>query len=288
MKHSFFFFLIVLFSIGLMGCQAPSTAVTPPPLSPPPLATTQPADLIPVTIYSDDNYPPYSYIENGEPKGIYVDILKTAFSRLKGYTVTIAPVPWKRGLEQIENGTGFALFPPYFRPVDRPWMDYSTPILTEKLTFFCHEDILKTPRPRWPEDYAGLTIGKNLGFASLPEDEAELTKYNITVNEAVGSETNLMRVAFKRLDCYINDRLSILWELQRLEANGTYDPGGEHAKIVEGITLSSEEGYVGYTLIHPEAFPYKADFKTQLDEILTAMKDSGEIEEIVNQFILQP
>lgn len=29
------------------------------------------------------NYPPYSYIENGTPKGVYVDIIKTAFEQIK-------------------------------------------------------------------------------------------------------------------------------------------------------------------------------------------------------------
>jgi len=280
--------LLVLLLGSLSACQPSATAVAPSTPSAIP-AKPQTTESIPVTVYNDDSYPPYSYKENGGIKGIYVNILKTAFSRLDGYAVTIEPVPWKRGLEYIETGRGFAIFPPYYHPVDRPWMTYSTPILDEALTIFCNADVLKTPRPNWPQDYAGLTIGNNLGFAGIKEGQAEaLAKYNITIEETAGSEANLLKVALKRIDCYANDKLSVLWELQRLKAGGKYDPGGTQAEILEGATISSEQGHLGYTATDKGAFPYKADFVAQLDKILTAMKDSGEIQKIVDQFISQP
>lgn len=288
MKHQTCILVFVLSLISLTACQPAQTAVTPTPATAVPAETT-PIDTIPVTIYSDDSYLPYSYLEDGQAKGIYVDILKTAFSRLKGYTVTIEPVPWKRGLEYIESGTGFAIFPPYYHPTDRPWMVYSTPILTEELTLFCNADILQTPRPHWPQDYEGLTIGNNLGFAGIVEGQAEtFAKYHITIEEASGNQANLLKVALKRIDCYANDRLSILWELERLKANGTYTPGDTQAEILEAVTISSEQGYVGYTNADNGAFPYKADFMAQLDDILNTMKENGEIEAIMNAFINQP
>lgn len=284
MKHYPRILLFVLFpAIFLSACQSAARAVSTSTPAAVPIKTQTAGS---VTVYSDDSYPPYSYKENGEAKGIYVDILKTAFSRMDGYTITIEPVPWKRGLEYIETGRGFAIFPPYYHPEKRPWMAYSTPILDESLTIFCNADVLKTARPNWPQDYAGLTIGNNLGFVGITEGQTEaLTKYNITIEETTGNEANLLKVALKRIDCYANDKLSILWELQRLKANGTYDPGGTQAEILEGATISSEQGYVGYAVMDQDAFPFKADFVAQLDDILNAMKESGEIKEIVNQFI---
>jgi len=77
---------------------------------------------IDVEIYADDSYPPYSYNEGGELKGIYTEILKKAFSRMEGYKVKINAVPWKRALSYIERGKGFAIYPPYHRVEDRPYM----------------------------------------------------------------------------------------------------------------------------------------------------------------------
>lgn len=288
MKYQTLVLLFVLSLISFIACQPATTAVTATLTSATPIATKDPSS-IPVIIYTDDSNPPYTFQENGEAKGIYVEILKTAFSRLDGYTVSIEPLPWKRGLEHIENGTGFALFPPYYRPDDRPWMEYSVPIFEEELVIFCNADVLQTPRPHWPQDYAGLRIGKNLGFASFTEEQQKtLDEYHIVTEETVGNEANLLKVAMRRTDCYINDRLTVLSELQRLKANGSYDPGGTQAEIREGVVMSSEQGYVGYTTLNEKAYPFKADFMAQLDAILTTMKESGEIERIVTAYINQP
>ena len=37
---------------------------------------------ISVTVLCDASYPPYSYAENGEAKGLYSDILRAAFARM--------------------------------------------------------------------------------------------------------------------------------------------------------------------------------------------------------------
>ena len=90
------------------------------------------AEVIEVTVYADADYPPYSYQEGGKARGIYADIMQKAFSRMSGYRVTIVPVPFKRGLAYLESGKGFALYPPYYWPAERPYIKtYSVPILEE-------------------------------------------------------------------------------------------------------------------------------------------------------------
>lgn len=59
---------------------------------------------IDVVIYGDENYPPYSYVENGIFKGIYTEIIREAAKEIEGYNVELKPVPWRRGLKLIENG----------------------------------------------------------------------------------------------------------------------------------------------------------------------------------------
>lgn len=66
----------------------------------------------PVVILCDDSYPPYSYADSGEVKGIYVEIVREIASRMPGYAVSIQPVPWKRGLLQVMNGEAFGIIPP--------------------------------------------------------------------------------------------------------------------------------------------------------------------------------
>ena len=95
-----------------------------------------------VEIYGDDSYPPYSFVESGRLTGIYTIILDRIFNQMPSYHVVLRGYPWKRGLQQVESGEIFALFPPYKRPKERPFMDYDMPILDEKLVVFCRKDVL--------------------------------------------------------------------------------------------------------------------------------------------------
>ncbi|WP_394392107.1 substrate-binding periplasmic protein [Shewanella woodyi] len=243
---------------------------------------------IAVEVYADDSYPPYSYIEKGELKGIYTEILQKAFSRMEGYKVKIKPVPWKRGLSYIESGKGFAIYPPYHRTKERPYMwPYSIPILDERVIVVCRAEVLtRSIRPIWPDDYFGLVIGNNAGFSSGGDKFWGAVKDGkITVNEANGNKKNIMMLGLGRTDCYMNDRISILWELKQLKANGMYDEGGKHARLMEGATISIEQGFLAFTAIGADKFPHMDDFILKFNTVIYAMRRSGELQKILDDFV---
>ena len=252
------------------------------------LSTRAFAADIEVTVYADASYIPYSYEEEGKVKGIYTEILKVAFSRMKGYKVKIQPIPWKRGLRMLENGTAFALYPPYFHVLKRPYIwPYSIPILDERVVLFCSEDILANSRRiHWPEDYYGLKIGNNRGYYLGGEKFWKAVKAGkIKVEEVNGNSANILKLGLKRTDCYMIDRLSFLWELNRLKLAGKYDEGGRHVKLLEGATISIEQGFLGFTAEDKGKFSFKEDFKKKFDIIIYDMRRSGELQRIVDDFI---
>lgn len=55
-----------------------------------------------------EEYPPYEYTENGEVKGVNMDIIREAFRRM-GRTPSFEPRPWKRALFELEHGDILAL-----------------------------------------------------------------------------------------------------------------------------------------------------------------------------------
>jgi len=238
-----------------------------------------------VAVYADESYPPYSYKEDGEIRGIYTEILRKAFSRMEGYTVRIKAVPWKNGLKKLEKGDGFALYPPYYLNRERPYIwPYSLPILEEKVVLFCTQDVLASPRPEWPEDYYGLTIGNNAGFQFGGDKFWKAVKEGkIKVDEVKGNEKNLLKLGLRRVDCYMNDRLSVLWELKRLKAAGKYDEGGKHAKISEGVTISIEQGFLGFTDRDNGKFSYKDDFVKKFNRVIYEMRKTGELQKMVRE-----
>lgn len=92
----------------------------------------------------------------------------------------------------------------------------------------------------------------------------------------------MLKLIAGRVDCYMNDGLSIQWELKKLEKKGKYDG----KSIVKGAVISAEQGFLGFTG-NAEGFPFKDDFKAQYLSILREMKENGEVKAIAEAFVKQ-
>ncbi|MYM22548.1 DUF445 family protein [Duganella sp. FT135W] len=242
---------------------------------------------IPVTVYADAGYPPYSYEKDGKPAGLYHDIVQAAFSHMQGYKIEVHTVPWKRGMALLKSGTGFALYPPYMNTKDEPWTwPYSQPLFEEHVVAYCRKDVIAAkPRKRWPEDFYGLTIGNNAGFIVGGEAfDAAVKAGHLRIEEGKDSETNIIKLGMKRIDCYINDRVSIQWTLNQLKASGKYHEGLAHAELAEAIQIAANQGYLGYTSRDKGRYTYKSDFVKQFDAAIQQMKRSGEMDTITRNF----
>lgn len=244
------------------------------------------AEIIEVSIYADESYPPYSYKENGEARGIYPAIFSKAFERMQAYKVHIKPVSWKRGLMLMETGQGLALFPPYNRPLERPYLTISEPVLVEQVVAFCSENSMngrKHPAV-WPDDFHGLKVGVNAGFNIGGDKYKKAVKDGkIYEDQAPSNRSNILKLLLGRIDCYVNDRLSILWEIERIKADGVY--ADSRQSIVEAAVINQEQAYMGYTNRDNGRYPYKADFIRVLNQILIDMKKTGEIQKIVEDVL---
>jgi len=252
-------------------------------------AAAQAAD-IPVTIYADAGYPPYSYEKDGKPAGLYHDIVRAAFAHMRGYKIEVQPVPWRRGMALIKSGTGFALYPPYMNTKDEPWTwPYSMPLFEERVVAVCRKDVLAAkPRKRWPEDFFGLTIGNNAGFIVGGDAFDQAVKAgSLRMEEAKDSETNIIKLGLRRIDCYINDRVSIEWTRNQLKAEGKYSEEAGHAEIAEAVQIAVKQGHLGYTDRDKGRYTYKSDFVKQFDNAIRLMKRTGEMENITRGFFKQ-
>lgn len=233
----------------------------------------------PVVILCDEGYPPYSYAKDGEPQGIYVEIVNVIASRMTGYRVSIEPVPWKRGLLYLLQGEAFGIIPPYKRPDERPYMSYSDPILRERLSLLMPERALKQHHMQWPDDFTGLAIGTNAGFSTPLCDKAAkaIAEGRIRWDSSGTTEQNLLKLHRGRLQGYVNDPTGTVAEWARLVRRG--DVAGN---LVEVAILSEEDGHLGITDQDKGRFPYKYDFIMQFNRILGAMHRKGEVESIRN------
>ena len=245
------------------------------------LGILPPAQAAPQTVilYGDDDYAPYSYVENGVFKGMYVDILRLAASSMPDYRLELQPRPWKRGLDALEKGQVFGLFPPG-RKTERPYVQpYSAMLYRESVVLFCHDAVMRTPRTHFPTDFAGLTIGVNSGFLLSEKLMAPARQGVLRLEAAKGNEANLKKLALRRIDCCASDRGAARHTARRLQGKLASD-GFELREVLE---LSSETTHIAYSARNTPA--YKADFIGKMNAALLAMRHNGQLARITEAYL---
>ena len=85
-------------------------------------------------------YPPYEYLQNGEVKGVAVDIVREVFKRIKR-PITITLYSWDQSLAMIQKGEADAIFTIFKTPEREAYADYSHEVLmTQVVSLFIKSD----------------------------------------------------------------------------------------------------------------------------------------------------
>jgi polar amino acid transport system substrate-binding protein len=239
-----------------------------------------------VTILADDSYPPYSFIENDQLKGIYIDIVREAAKLIEAhYKVNIVAVPWKRGLQELQKGISFALLPPYKHIKKRSYIwPYSVPIMRENVVAFCQNDINFHGHIKSEEikSKSPLIVGINAGYLILDRAlEQAKEKKLIVMSENKNTTANIMKLYYKRLDCYLNDRYSTLWEISKIEKKKDIN----FNNIREVLLVMTETAHIGYTDNPTHNFLFKDDFILRMDQALSAVISSNKYQDIVSSYV---
>lgn len=238
------------------------------------------AERIKITIYGDEGYFPYSYVENNQLKGIYVDIVKAAQAYMPEYEIEILPIPWKRGLQNLEIGKILALFPPY-EIKGRPYIELSHPLLVEDVILFCLPKSIKTLNAKFPKDFKDLRIGINAGYALSDSFVEARNNKLINAEEERDTETNIRKLSKNRIDCYANDRFSTLYTIKKMQADATSASDIKNLTLVEVAEISKKSSFIGYS--KKWDVPYKKDFIAKMNSAIDKLRNSGQIEAIVNK-----
>lgn len=234
-----------------------------------------------VVLIGDEDYAPYTFVENGQLKGMYVELLNKAAELLKpAYDVELSPRPWKRGLAELESGESFALFPPGLKKERGYISPYSVPLYRETVVLFCNADVMKTPRKKFPDDFTGLTVGVNSGFllSALLIDASKAGK--VTLAETKGNESNLKKLAAKRVSCYASDRGAAFYTVKKLRVS---NPDMKDFKLQEAVELTGEDTFIGYSVNNNPK--YKADFIEKMNKALATIRNNGTAAKIEDSYL---
>lgn len=243
---------------------------------------------IEVTVHVDDAYKPFSFMHEGRAKGMYIDVLRAAFSKMDGFNVKMKPIPWNRGKKMMETGKQFALTPTFFHAHDWPYLyPYSLPFYTETIIAVCTEKTLKQARPHWPDDYKGLIVGNVAGFDGWGGSKfrALVKQAKIHYIEAQSTDALIQMIPRGHADCIMIENRAFDYEYRRLKSSAAYNENS-HSKLIKGAIIGTDPVYIGYSeaAIKSGKHTYAYDFRKAFDAAIYQMNKSGEVEDIMSAY----
>ncbi|MHB2083479.1 substrate-binding periplasmic protein [Pseudomonas sp. UBA6753] len=148
-----------------------------------------------------DDWAPYAYQHDGQPRGIDYEVTTLVFERL-GVEVEWEFLPWKRCLAMIEQGSADGIMDIFQTESRQPYLVYAPEPMSE-VEFVLFQARARRHAVKALDDLAGLTVGTSPGYA-----------YGAAFNEAVHfrreaaptHEANFGKLMLGRIDLAITDR----------------------------------------------------------------------------------
>ncbi|MES2262804.1 MAG: transporter substrate-binding domain-containing protein [Pseudomonadota bacterium] len=215
-------------------------------------------------------------ISAAQPQYGVVGRLVTEIFEAAGLAVDYAFVPWKRAMQQVQDGQAHATAIWGHSPERDAVFDFSEPVFTDELVLYYHKD-----RPlRWDgseDDIAalrGVTIGQSLGSAKTPMLERAERRGELHYESSGDEQTNLRKLLLKRIGAVDMSRTSGSYLLQQ-----HFSPA-ERAHI--GHTAPF--GHWRYCMMFSRKAPGSARYLALFDQGLRRLKASGRYQQLWDDF----
>lgn len=220
----------------------------------------------PITIYSEAGQRPFSYEENGVPRGSYVENLQRVLKKIPGYEVRIKFASWARAVEEAKNGNSAGVLGVYYRPDERPFLNHSQSIFKEDVAVHCNRDSVKDRQfSNYPEDFSGMKFGNQRGYLAPGPRFFEFAKEGrIAIVEGLEFAGLVRKMLVGEIDCVINPSLVLDEALNTLEANGL--PERMRYKSKRIMTVKTETVHVGFSKKYEDSHPEFRKFRLLFDQ----------------------
>ncbi|MFJ4452298.1 substrate-binding periplasmic protein [Pseudomonas sp. NPDC089392] len=148
-----------------------------------------------------DDWAPYVFQHNGQPRGIDYEVATEIFARL-GIEVEWQFLPWKRCLAMAEQGQADGILDIFQTDARQPYLVYGSEPMSE-VEFVLFQSRSRRHAVTHLDDLAGLTIGTSPGYAYGPA----FTEAPSFKREAAPThEANFGKLILGRIDLAITDR----------------------------------------------------------------------------------
>ena len=117
-----------------------------------------------ITVVLDDNYPPYSFLdEHGNPQGILKD-LWSLWEQHTGIHVVLRPMDWNQALAAMKSGKADVIDTIFDTPARRTFLQFSEPYASLDVNLFFHKGISGITNA---DSLRGFAVGVKAGDACI-------------------------------------------------------------------------------------------------------------------------
>jgi polar amino acid transport system substrate-binding protein len=225
-----------------------------------------------LTLGCDENLPPFSFIEGGQPRGIDVDVANEMARRLH-LSLTIGAYPWKRVLGMLKRGAIQSAMSLFDTPERRTYVQYVGPIHYTELALFVAKD--RSFEFQRTSDLFGRTIGINQGFTITGEIDDAIASGKLRVNEAQSTKQNIMLLKLGRIDGFIANL-----------ANTKYSLAEMNEDTITALPKVIQQGRPAYLVFSKSApIENRDDLLKRMTTTLAAIHTAGTYDRIVALYL---
>jgi len=216
-------------------------------------------------------YPPYEYTQNGEIKGMAVDIVKVIFKEMN-QPITIEVLPWARAIKYIKDGQRDAIFTAFKNPKRETFADYSSSTLMAQVVSLFVKKGSKIKYEGNLNELSTYSIGvvRKVSYGKLL-DEAITNNVFKRVDSVNDGTQNFKRLLKGRIDMVASNKYGGLHILKQLKQS---DEVKELPKQLQAVA-----SYI--------AFSKKqnlTDIRDEFDVILNRLKKDGTYSKILKSY----
>lgn len=217
-------------------------------------------------------YPPYEYLEDGEVKGVAVEIVKEVFKRMKR-PINISLYPWDKSLDMIKMGEADAIFSIFKTPEREAFANYSHEVLIPQVIALF---VTKDSHIVFDGDLTKLSkytfgVVRTVSYGSIFDDAVKNGVIQSIETSETGEE-NMKKLLQGRFDVLISNRYGALVIVKRMNKT---DRVRELAPAIQSVP-----SYI--------AFSKKrrlTSLRDEFDIILRNMKNDGTYDKIIRSYI---
>ena len=239
------------------------------------MAESEEASPQTVTLITDNNYEPYSYVQDNELRGQTVEWIRRIDEALPEYRISLQAMPWREGLHAVRDGKVLGMVGVYFSAKHRGWLyPYSQPLFEESVVVLCGPDVQLESPVSWPTSFAGhlmLNIAGYdgwLDFQIRNQQNTQLMNFFEVPNQTIGY--SMLKKG--NADCMLSEKHFAEQALQ----HDTTEPDAMPRIVTEVRRKAIHVGY-SFNAITGNQYPYALDFARAFDFAMSELKQKGEL-----------